>query len=157
MPAPEAVAIDPALRSVLRALTRVCPHDDLVARLVYLVDWRSALTIQRQTTRVEWRIDGRGPRLGLVEAAARQIRAERTLIDRIMPTPTRRLPDLFAGDVESLDHVLKEAALMNRLQLVRLVMSTYPVMTADLDGQPPVADLPAKVPPYDALMAKAAR
>ena len=156
MPVTQVPVIDPALRSVLRALVRVCPHDDLVARLVYLVDWRSALTIQRQTTAVEWRIDGRGPRLGLMEAASRVVRAERKLLDRIMPTPTRRLPDLAAGDVDSLDHVLKEAARMDRLQLVRLVMSTYPVMTADLDGQPPVADLPALVPPYRAAMGEAA-
>lgn len=149
-------SIDPALRSVLRALTSVCPHDDLVARLVYLVDWRSALTAGRQATAVEWRIDGRGPRLGLVEAASRAVRAERTLLDRLMPTPTRRLPDLTAEDVASLDHVLAEAARMDRLQLVRLVMSTYPVMTADLDGQPAVADLPSLVEPYRAVMGTAA-
>lgn len=147
---------DPALNSVLRILVRVSRHDDLVARLAYLVDWRSALTLGRQTTNVEWRIDGRGPRLGLIEDAARKARAERTLMERLLPFRIGRLPGLEQGDVDTLGHVINTAASLDRLQLVRLVMSTYPVMTASNDGQPAVADLPSLVAPYRKVMREAA-
>lgn len=153
---PSVLVCDPALRSVLRALVRVCPLDDLVARLVYLVDWRSAITRGSQTTRTAWRIDGRGPHLADVEAAAREVRDGRTLSDILLPTPTRRLPDLDDESVASLDHVLSDAATMDRLRLVRLVMSTYPVMTADPEGRPPVADLGRMAERYRAVMRRAA-
>lgn len=152
----DVIVNDPALNSVLRILVRVSRHDDLVARMVYLVDWRSALTLGRQTTDMEWRIDGRGPRLRLIENTARMIRRDRTLLERILPFRVGRLPCLDDGDVASLTHVIDAAATLDRLQLVRLVMSTYPVMTASNDGQPAVANLPSLVAPYRKVMGEAA-
>jgi len=130
---------------------------DQIARLVYLIDWKSAIEDGRQATGIVWTVNDQGnldfaPVIRELDVVRTAMRGIRSMFDMLRNLdPEADIPE----DVRAAyDHVWFVAKPMNRVDLEILVKSTYPCLTA-LAGDPPL-DLPALAVRYAELMAVAA-
>lgn len=119
------------------------PHPDELSKarltkMVYLADWRSAILYSRQITNIDWYFNHYGPYVADVSEVAR--------IDRrfeIVETTTHfgsrkeviRLRGhyrvfLTSTDRDVLDFVIKSTKSKTFESFIRLVYSTYPVVTS---------------------------
>ena len=131
------------LRDVLIYLCENYPHPDelsraRLAKMTYLADWRSAITRGAQITDVDWIYNHYGPYVREVEEIAESDPAfsvlkttnlhghEKNVIRSNYGSQT---VDLSYEETEVLDYVISVTAPMNWSDFVRLVYSTYPILT----------------------------
>lgn len=133
------------LRDIVAYVGRNYPYKDelsnaRVTKMIYLADWRSAITRGEQLTDLEWEFSHYGPYVGDVKRAAETDSAFEVV-------PTKNLyggqKDLIrvADDVdyssltddqkELLDYVISSSASKNWDDFIKLVYSTYPIVTQD--------------------------
>ena len=135
----------PELIDVVTYLCQQYPskHDLSNARLTkltYLADWRSALTRGHQMTGIRWIFDQFGPFVYdvkdvaiydpdfVVEDTINMYGAPKTLIRLVNDRPS---PSLSAEDHEILDWVIETSAKKTWNDFIRLVYSTYPIMSQE--------------------------
>jgi hypothetical protein len=116
-----------------------------VTKMIYLADWRSALTRGRPITDITWTFNHYGPYVSdVVDLARRDPAFEVLLAENFYGSPMELVrlsqddePDtLTAEERQILDHVIEETAKLYWNDFIALVYSTYPVRT-----QPRYSDL----------------
>jgi hypothetical protein len=121
------------------------PHKDELSnarltKMVYLADWRSALMYDRQLTGIGWIYNHYGPYKDDVMTAARAnpcvtVREDRNQHgDRkqvIAVTANTHVPrlSLTQQECEVLDWVIQKTQKLSWTEFIRLVYSTYPIVT----------------------------
>ncbi len=109
-----------------------------VTKMVYLADWKSALDHGRQITPIEWVFNHYGPYVEHVVDSIRADPAFEVVLTSNMYGKAKevvrvrgevRWPDLDAQDVAVLDHVIARTAPKYWDQFIKLVYSTYPILT----------------------------
>lgn len=115
------------------------PHELSKARLtkmVYLADWRSALSMDHQITNIDWEFNHFGPYVRDVENVARRdpdltITPTTSLYgapkELIAARPGAPEPSLTDDEREILDFVIKQTKKLYWNDFIELVYSTYPV------------------------------
>jgi hypothetical protein len=111
-----------------------------LTKLVYLADWKSALEQDKQMTNIRWVFDQFGPFVYDVKDAAvadpafvvedtiNMYGAPKTLIRLV---EDRGYPSLSDEDQEILDWVIEKSSKMTWNDFIRLIYSTYPIMSQD--------------------------
>lgn len=130
---------------------------DQIARLVYLIDWKSAIEHGRQATRIVWTVDADGnldfaPVIRELDVVRTAMRGVKTMFDMLRNMDPEA--DIPAEVRTAYDHVWFEAKPLNRVELEILVKSTYPCLTS-LAGDPAL-DLPTLAVRYADLMSLSA-
>lgn len=129
------------------AMAYVCVHykhpEELsnarLTKTLYLADWRAALTLGRQITEVEWEFNHYGPFVHDVMYVARNDDAfevvsmtnaygsDKELIQ--IARPDVFLPELSEEDKGIIDEVMEVTTSKYWKDFIRLVYSTYPILT----------------------------
>lgn len=111
-----------------------------LTKLIYLADWRSALKRNEKLTDISWIFDQFGPFVYdvkdaavadpafVVEDTVNAYGAPKTLI-RL--AADRDYPTLSSEEQEVLDWVIDKSSEMSWNSFIRLVYSTYPIMSQD--------------------------
>ncbi|WP_246684422.1 Panacea domain-containing protein [Mesorhizobium sp. M5C.F.Ca.ET.164.01.1.1] len=124
-------------------LVRNYPHKHELSKarltkMIYLADWKSAIEHQRQMTGIEWQFNHFGPYVDDVhnlalEDSAFSVKSEQNMFGK--PKETIVLADRLADDRVSneeaaiLDHVIEQTKRLTWDAFIKLVYSTYPVLT----------------------------
>lgn len=111
-----------------------------LTKMLYLADWRAAITNSRQITSLEWVFNHYGPYLPDVVQEARthpdfEVRNEHTMYGSpkevvALANPTATV-DLAPWEKSALDHVIEQTKDLNWSQFIELVYSTYPIVSQD--------------------------
>lgn len=131
------------LSDVVKYICHHYPHKEELSKarltkMVYLADWRSALTQGRQMTGVEWVFNHYGPYVDDIVQAAREDPAFDVIVtanmygdpkEVIHLNGTPSCSSLTRGDKDALDFVINACAPLTWNDFIRLVYSTYPIMT----------------------------
>lgn len=112
-----------------------------VTKMVYLADWRHLITSGTQITSVKWYFDNYGPfvwdikitaernlDLFMVESTTTPYGAPKTILGI---KDENYSPILASDEKRSLDHVIQETKDLSWSRFIRLVYSTYPIITSD--------------------------
>jgi hypothetical protein len=109
-----------------------------LTKMVYLADWRSAITQGKTLTNIQWHYNHYGPSVDDVVEAARNdpgllvkktsnaLAPEKEVISAL---PEAELGPLSEQETAVLDHVIRETAPLHWTEFVKMVYSTYPVLT----------------------------
>lgn len=140
------------LKDVISYVCAKYPHASSVplptlTKILYLAEWRSAITRKHQLTRAEWFLNQSGPfspdiAKALTENSAFAVGKSRSIFkpstERVSLQAATGWKGLTVEDKEVLDFVLRVMSTKSFGEFVRLVESTYPVYknpenTATLD------------------------
>jgi hypothetical protein len=111
-----------------------------LTKMVYLADWRMALTHARQITPLTWVFNHYGPYLDDVPALARKseffdVRRERNMFGApkdviILNRAGHDLEKKLSTDeIAALDHVIEQTKALTWEPFIKLVYSTFPIVT----------------------------
>lgn len=144
---------DTTLRSIVEAVLRQEKRPDMVALLVYLVDWRHVLTSGRQATSIDWRIDLRGPRAsGLMDMVREMRDAPRPFLSSLLPRTIASMPGITPDIRAAIQHVLAMDGRGRASRLIQVVHSTWPVFNASAEAAWTTCDLVGKAEAYREAM-----
>lgn len=144
---------DATLRSIIEALLRQERRPDMVALLVYLVDWRHVLTSGRQASSIEWRIDLRGPRTRDLNDIIVEIRdTPKSFLSSLLPRTIASMPGITPSVRAAIGHVLAMDGRGQASRLLQVVHSTWPVFNATAEGAWSTCDLIERAASYRAAM-----
>lgn len=116
-----------------------------LTKMVYLADWHQAINHGKQITPIKWYFDNYGPFVWDVykESAAHPdlfaVKEEENVFGqvkkfiRLKSKPSRL--DLTADEKKSLDHVIDNTSHLSWDYFIRLVYSTYPIVSSDRYSQ----------------------
>jgi hypothetical protein len=139
------------LRSVMAYYIKTYPHKSELSKarltkMVYLADWKSALDRGRQLTDIKWKFNHYGPYVDDVHNLALEDRAFRVQQEQTMYGNPRGRIELVDDNLEVnlsddekaiLDHVISETKKLGFDGFIKLVYSTFPVISGtkgrDLD------------------------
>lgn len=135
------------LTDIIAYLLREYPHkhelsNGRVTKMIYLADWKSVLLRGQQVSDINWYFDNYGP---FVWDVATLVRDQPDLFDSQLTSNAYggeklllRLkdecytcPSLSAADREALDFVMQQTAAKNWNDFIKLVYSTYPIISSD--------------------------
>jgi predicted nucleic acid-binding OB-fold protein len=133
------------LRDVVAYICRNYPHKDelsnaRVTKMIYLADWRSALTRGKRLTDVHWVFNHYGPFVYDIINAVKEDPVFEVVPTENMyggPKDLMRIaddvdyPSLGEEERELLDFVIEKSAQKNWDEFIRLVYSTYPIATQE--------------------------
>jgi hypothetical protein len=111
-----------------------------LAKLIYLADWKSAIERGEQMTNIVWVYNYHGPYVEDVAQEAEddpafKVRSTHNLYgepkDLIELVRPRGYPSLTEDDRRILDSIIASTAEKNWNEFIRLVYSTYPIITQD--------------------------
>jgi len=134
-----------SLRDVVAYICRNYPHKDelsnaRVTKMVYLADWKSAIERGEQITGLTWRFDQYGPFVYKVLDTAKEDSAFEIIPTRNMYGSQKDLlkvdndvdyPTLSAEEMRILDFVMEGSAPLNWNEFIKLVYSTYPIVSQE--------------------------
>lgn len=152
----------PTLRDMI---AYICAHNPSglplsktrLTKLIYLADWRSALVTGHQLTNIQWEFNHYGPYVPDVIREARNSpgievvqtqNSQGSLIELVKADKDVEYASVTRTDTEVLDFVLKTYSAQPFQEFVRLVYSTYPIMTQKRYSK---LDLAALAKAYKAL------
>lgn len=132
-----------SLRDVVAYLCKNYPHKhelskSRLTKLVYLVDWRCAITYGKQLTDIQWKFNNYGPYVPDVVDAIRQdssFTITNTLNEHghvkeiINVNEDVRYSSLKDADKEVIDFVIDHTKTKYWDEFTRLIYSTYPILT----------------------------
>ena len=126
-----------------------------VTKMVYLADWRHLLSFGTQITGIKWYFDNYGPFVWDIKSTAEKNPDLFAIENTSTPYGTPKIifdiknlayiPALDSNVKDSLDHVIQETKNLSYSQFIRLVYSTYPIITSD---RYTYIDLPKKAKEY---------
>ncbi len=137
------------LRDVVAYLCRHYPHkrelsNARLTKMVFLSDWKSALDRGHQLTDIEWKFNQFGPYVpDVLKTATEDEDLEVVETTNFFGDPMRLIaarddanyPSLEADDCEILDFVIESTAPKHWDDFIRLVYSTYPIVTQPRGSQ----------------------
>ena len=125
-----------------------------LTKLVYLADWRSVLENGEQVSDITWEVYHYGPWvpdvIETVEANPDKFRVRKTFTwfgnpkEVVELTDSSYEPNLSPAEKEAIDYVIKATEHLNWDNFIRLVYSTYPVVTQPKYTPLNLRDLAAK-------------
>lgn len=112
-----------------------------VTKLVYLSDWRHAITYKSQITNINWYFDNFGPFVWDIKRTA-EISSDLFVIHHSsnaygnpkLLIGLRRedyIPELSENERKSIDHVIDKTKDLIWSQFIRLVYSTHPIVSSN--------------------------
>jgi hypothetical protein len=133
------------LRDIVAYVGKNYPYKDelsnaRVTKMIYLADWRSAITRGEQLTDLEWEFSHYGPYANNVKQVAETDPAFEVIStknsyggqkDLIQVADNVDYPSLTEDEKELLDCVVSSSASKNWDDFIKLVYSTYPIVTQD--------------------------
>ena len=133
------------LHDVMAFLVKGYPHpDDLsnarLTKMIYLADWRAAITKGQQITAIAWPFNHYGPFVGdVIEEAHTSDDFEVVRSQTVYGSPKQvvqlKRPNLDVHlepwEEEALAHVISTTSELTWAKFIELVYSTYPVVTQD--------------------------
>ena len=135
-----------ALKDILVYLLKNYPHkrdfsNARITKMVYLADWHQAINYREQISNIQWVFDNYGP---FVWDIYNEVKDNPTLfkIQENKNTYGQRKvlfqlnskdykPKLTEPQKKSIDHVIKQTQELNWSEFIKLVYSTYPIMSSD--------------------------
>lgn len=134
-----------SVRDVLLYFCTHYPHKSELSKarltkMVYLADWRSAITVGSQMTGLQWTFNHYGPYLEEVVAVARksdELDVRQTVNmygskkEVVVAKPNAPHPRLTPEERSVLDHVIKTTQNMTFNDFINLVYSTYPIASQE--------------------------
>jgi Protein of unknown function (DUF4065) len=113
-----------------------------VTKMLYLADWKQAITKKSQITPINWYFDNYGP---FVSDVKNEAEADRDLFEvnntyNFYGTPKLTLSlknknyefsELTDDEVASLNHVINETKILGWNSFIKLVYSTYPIASSN--------------------------
>lgn len=126
-------------------LKRYPNKDDLsnarLTKLVYLSDWHQCLNYKKQISPIDWYFDNFGPYVSDVQNTALEnpalfeIEETRNMFGKLKRV-VRLLneqyePSLETGEIESIEHIINNTSKLNWDEFIKLVYSTYPIISSD--------------------------
>lgn len=131
------------LSNVIAYICQRYPHKDELSKarltkMVYLADWRSAITQGRQMTDVQWVFNHYGPYVDDIVQVAREDPAFDVIQTANLYGDHKEVIHLCAATTDTaltrqerdiLDFVISTCAPLSWNDFIRLVYSTYPIMT----------------------------
>jgi hypothetical protein len=134
-----------SLHDVLVYICKHYPHKQELSKarltkMVYLADWRAAIEQGRQLTSLRWTFNHYGPYLDDVVQEARASKDLDVETTRNMYGGLKELvavrdetpePPMSDSDRAILDHVIEETAPLYWNDFMKLVYSTYPIVTQE--------------------------
>jgi len=130
---------------VLLYICQNYPHGDelskaRVTKMVYLADWKAAIEAGHQLTPIQWKFDHYGPWVDDIVQAARsddrfRIKRGKTFfgndkdVIELAPGANGISPEVTDNDVKILDFVIQVTQKLTWSDFIRLVYSTYPIMS----------------------------
>lgn len=109
-----------------------------LTKMIYLADWRLALTDQRQITNLEWVFNHYGPYLDDVKESAQkdprfEVKRDRNMYGSVKEVIALRDSDLNfdldSAERKALDHVIEKTKNLTWKPFIKLVYSTFPIAT----------------------------
>ncbi len=133
------------LRDIVAYICRNYPYQDelsnaRVTKMVYLADWRSAILREKQLTNLEWEFSHYGPYVDDVIQVAEGDPAFEVVSTRNLYGGQKELfrvaddvayPSVTDEEKELLDFVISSSASKNWDDFIKLVYSTYPIVTQE--------------------------
>lgn len=133
------------LRDVIAYISRNYPYKDelsnaRVTKMVYLADWRSVITRGKQLTDLEWEFSNYGPyvtdviQVAETDPAFEVVRTKNPYgasKDLVRVADDVAYPSLTEEEKELLDFVINSSASKNWDDFIKLVYSTYPIITQE--------------------------
>lgn len=133
------------LRDIVAYICRNYPYKDelsnaRVTKMVYLADWRSAITRGKQLTDLEWEFSHYGPYVNDVIRVAEtdpgfEVIPTKNLYggqkDLLRVADDVDFPSITEEEKELLDFVISTSASKNWDDFIKLVYSTYPIVTQE--------------------------
>jgi hypothetical protein len=133
------------MATVRDAIAYICSHypsggdlsETRLTKIVYLADWRSAITRKRTLTDISWMVNGHGPYVDDVIEAARHDadfvveKSEDSFgspKEVIRVKPDVLFPSITADDKRVLDFVISTVSKLTWREFIELVYSTYPIV-----------------------------
>ncbi|MFS9186605.1 Panacea domain-containing protein [Streptococcus infantis] len=116
-----------------------------ITKLVYLVDWESALMTDKQLTDIKWYFDHYGPYVSDVFDTADED-SELTIVEKVSNFGTKKyiveakfdkdnlIIDLDENEKSIIDRVIEETKNMNWNDFIDYVYSTYPIEISEKYG-----------------------
>ena len=134
------------LKDILVYLLKNYPHkrdfsNARITKMVYLGDWHQAIHHNMQISNIQWVFDNYGPfvwdvynevenNLTLFKIQKnKNIYGQRKFLFQLNNKDYK--PKLTALQKESIDHVIKQTQRLNWSDFIKLVYSTYPIMSSD--------------------------
>lgn len=112
-----------------------------VTKMVYLSDWHHAVNYSKQITNIHWFFDNYGPfvhdvkqeveshqNIFSVKKATNYFGREKTLFEI---NDSAYQPSLTDDEKQSMDHVINTTQTLGWDSFIKLVYSTYPIMTSE--------------------------
>lgn len=112
-----------------------------LTKMVYLADWRSAIVYGHQITEIDWFYNYYGPFVSDVVDSIRMdpafsiiqttnyLGGEKELVT--LTTSAVTWPTLTDQDIEILNHVIEQTSALYWNEFIKLVYSTYPIVTQE--------------------------
>lgn len=112
-----------------------------ITKMIYLADWHQAINHGKQLTNIRWYFDNYGPYVDDIRSAAESAPELFKVINTnnmygqpkimISSIDDEYVPQLSSNAIKSLDHVIQETQKMYWAGFIKLVYSTYPIVTSD--------------------------
>jgi hypothetical protein len=112
-----------------------------LTKMIYLADWRHAITYGRQISGIKWYFDNYGPfvwdikdqalndsELFIVEEVLNAYGSPKVIISM---KEIQYEPEISNEEANSIDHVIETTKKLNWDQFIRLVYSTYPIISSE--------------------------
>lgn len=112
-----------------------------VTKMIYLADWFSAVVFNCQVSPIQWYFNNFGPyvtdvidtamgspELFHVRIVENYYGSEKRIIDRVSQN---FIPELTVNEKHAIDHVIEVTRNKNWDEFIRLVYSTYPIVTSE--------------------------
>jgi len=137
------------LREIMGYFAKHYPHRQELSKarltkMIYLADWKSALESGHQMSDISWRFNHYGPyvddvhQLALIDPAF-DVKADYTMFgnrkERIELVDPNFTPSVTADEARILDHVIEETRSLTWEAFIKLVYSTFPVVTGTRGGK----------------------
>lgn len=112
-----------------------------VTKMVYLADWRNAILFLRQITGIHWYFDNYGPFVWDIKQTAEANKSLFSSKEITNPYGNPKLllelvqknyiPRIHDDERKSLDHVINQTKDLSWSEFIRLVYSTYPIISSE--------------------------
>lgn len=112
-----------------------------LTKMIYLADWKHAITCGHQISSINWYFDNYGPFVWDIKDEAKnnldlfsikeELNAYGSQKVIIGLKDMRYVPQIADDEQLSIDHVIETAKKLNWDQFIRLVYSTYPVISSE--------------------------
>lgn len=134
------------LKEIIAYILKKYPHKEemsnaRVTKIIYLSDWHQAIKFNRQITQINWKFDNYGPYVHDVSETVKKYNDFFNIIGthnifggkKIIFTLKNGnyIPHISQEEQESLDYIISATAHLTWDEFIRVVYSTYPIMTTE--------------------------